>query len=188
MGQIMAVGQLCATVATAGLAAATNATVLNGFRIANLNSVFATIATNWTVINSVPSLMNIARLVRGGFGVSAQEGDSADPLTSADIVRLVFNVMSWIDITGVSNIVASYAWPMCSTQHNDPMPKHDEGFCYADPNDREYYVLKVFDKPGWGPKELCHAIDGTFAGYGEKPCKGGTKDECLKELAGLKKH
>ncbi len=187
IGQVLAVGQLCATIATAGLAAATNAAVLNGFRIANLNSVFATIATNWTVINSVPALMNIIRTARAGFGVSAQEGDSAEPLTTADIVRLAFNVMSWIDITGASSIVASYAWPMCSTQHDEPVPKHDEGFCYPDPNDPEHYVLKAFDKPGWGPKDLCHAIDGTFAGYGEKPCLGGTKDECLKELEGLKK-
>lgn len=186
IGQVMAVGQLCATVATAGLAAATNATILNGFRIANIQSVFGTILTNWTVINSVPALMSIIRVLRTGFGVSAQEGDSADPLTTADIIRLTFNVASWVDITGFSNIISSYAWPMCSTQHDDPVAKHDVGFCYADPNQPSFYVLKAFDKPGWGPKDICHAIDGTFATYGEKPCIGGTEQECLEAAKNLK--
>lgn len=184
IAQVMAVGQLCATITTAGLTLTGQAAVdLSGLAI---SSVVGTAVTNWAVINSVPALMNIIRLMRAGFGVSAQEGDSADPLTTADVIRLTFNVLSWIDITGVSNILSSYTWPMCSTQHDDPVAKPDEGFCYPDPNEPSFYVLKAFDKPGWGPKDICHAIDGTFAGYGEKPCIGGTKDECLEAARKLK--
>lgn len=186
LGQVLSAGQLVATITTAGLASVfINAIQLNGFHISSISSVIATLVTNITVLNGVPQLMNLVRILRT-IGVSAQEGNSTDNLTTTDIVRLAFQVISFIDITGASGVVAAYTFPLCSTQHNDHAPPAKvEGFCYPDPNNPTFYVLKTVDKPGWGPGEVCHAIDGTIAQYGQKPCNGGTREQCLEELIKL---
>lgn len=60
------------------------------------------------------------------------------------------------------------------------------GYCYEDPGNRGWYILKTEDKPGWGPGDFCHGQDGKITPYGQKPCKGGGLSTCQDWAAKLK--
>lgn len=55
------------------------------------------------------------------------------------------------------------------------------GYCNPTSENPSYYILKTVDKPGWAAGDQCYATDGTITNFGQKPCVGGTKEQCLNE-------
>lgn len=64
-------------------------------------------------------------------------------------------------------------------------PPFKRGYCQEDPNNRGWYILKILDLPGWAPKDRCYATDFTVTSYGQKPCLGGTLEQCRKAARDL---
>ena len=63
-------------------------------------------------------------------------------------------------------------------------PYPGPGYCIPDPNNPSFFILKTENTPGWGPGQNCWLTDGTVTGYGEKPCAGGSSDECKRRIDG----
>jgi hypothetical protein len=58
------------------------------------------------------------------------------------------------------------------------------GYCIPDPNNPSFFILRPENTPGWGPGQNCWVTDGTVTGYGQKPCSGGSLDECKRRIDG----
>jgi hypothetical protein len=159
------------------------------------------------VQTSIQNAQNAGKLVGGIKTVSSGvvELTNSENLTEADIIRVAAQIAAIVDTTGISATVAAYSLPLCSTQFNElpkppadappakppltetTVPSHTEmpGFCYPDPANPSWYILKTENKAGWGPGDNCHATDGTITPYGQKPCKGGSLASCQEAAKSL---
>jgi hypothetical protein len=63
-------------------------------------------------------------------------------------------------------------------------PYPGPGYCIPDPNKPSFFILRAENTPGWGPGQNCWVTDGTVTGYGQKPCSGGSLDECKRRIDG----
>jgi hypothetical protein len=74
-------------------------------------------------------------------------------------------------IKGSPATISKYAYP-------------GPGYCIPDPNNPSFFILRPENTPGWGPGQNCWVTDGTVTGYGQKPCSGGSLDECKRRIDG----
>ena len=58
------------------------------------------------------------------------------------------------------------------------------GYCIEDPSNPSWYILRAENTPGWGFGQTCWGTDGIMTGWNQKPCYGGSIDQCKKQIDG----
>jgi hypothetical protein len=100
------------------------------------------------------------------------------PITASVPTPITASVPTPITASVPTLITASVPTPITASVPTSVTTTSRAGFCYPDPNNPSYYLLKTKNESGWKSGQSCWATDGTITGWNQKPCYGGDEERC----------